>query len=558
MRKYIWILLLIFTGLYLGVAFSMDTSISNSYQRALAAAFISETFLQDPFNLPGVMSIFEKGQYQYNIFSGFSDWPPLQMLLLALSFFLFGVNKFSFILPSLLISLAALYYVYKLSISIFEEEPVFKQKNLAAIISIALAGFGTLFFYEATAPFLENGVLLFSAASFYYFYLFLKQSKNKYLYLTALFFGLGLLYKEQMILSAIPLFAIFFLRGKPKTFFSKSTNYKALLLSIALVILIISPLIARELFLAQYGVSRFASRNAERLTFIYEPDINQKGFLTANDLEFSNSVSESKMQLILNRYHISYLQKFVVFATSTFYNWILLPFIILGLYRRKPFRLSSYSTGELTILLFFITNLAFFSFHGLIPRYTIPTIALLSIFATKGLFKMKKFLVPALLILLAIMAFQNAMFFSKIYNGEHIQSMQHDYRGTASHILNETTEEVTVITTRVYQMSYQFLLQDTNRKAYIEFASQESDKLREMIKGNFGRPEYLPSESQISYNSTRPPVKYVVVHQGLETGPLKGVSDYDLNEFMKEYNTTKTTISSKYPNAETYIYKIIN
>lgn len=558
MRKYIWILLLVFTGLYVGVAFSMDTSISNSYQRALAAAFLSDTFLQDPFNLSGVMSIFEKGQYQYNIFSGFSDWPPLQMLLLALSFFLFGVNKFSFILPSLLISLAALYYVYKLALSIFEEELDLKQKNFAAIICTALAGFGTLFFYEATAPFLENGVLLFSAASFYYFYLFLKHSKNKYLYLTALFFGLGLLYKEQMILSAIPLLAIFFLRGKPKTFFSKSINYKALLLSIALVILIISPLIVRELFLAQYGVSRFASRNAERLTFIYEPDINQKGFLTANDLEFSNNVSESKMQLILNRYHISYLQKFVVFATSTFYNWILLPFIILGLYRRKPFRLSSYSTGELTILLFFITNLAFFSFHGLIPRYTIPTIALLSVFATKGLFKIKKFLVPALLILLAIMALQNAMFFSKIYNGEHIQSMQHDYEGAAAHILSEPAGEFTVITTRVYQMSYQFLLQDTNRRAYVEFAPQESEKLREMIKGNFGRPEYLPSESQISYNSTRPPLKYVVVHQGLETGPLKGASDYDLHSVMKEYNSTKITIPSKYPNAETYIYKIAN
>lgn len=107
-------------------------------------------------------------------------------------------------------------------------------------------------------------------------------------------------------------------------------------------------------------------------------------------------------------------------------------------------------------------------------------------------------------------------------------------------------------------MSYNFLQQDIQRKAYVDFAPEKIQDLREMLNGNFKRPDYLPIDSSINYNSTKPPVKYVVVHQGLETGPLRGVNDYNIKSFMDEYNATKTIIPSKYPNSETYIYKLAN
>ncbi|HLF54670.1 MAG TPA: glycosyltransferase family 39 protein [Candidatus Nanoarchaeia archaeon] len=527
----------------------MDITITNSYQRANTAAYMADFAKKDLLKTNSFQELkdnFLQGHGHYKIFSGIADWPPLQLMLLTLSFLVFGINKLSFMFFPLIITLLTLIYLYKLVLLSYN------NRNIA-LTTVILTALSTFFFYESATPMLENGIALFTIMCVYYFALYLKTKKDKYFYSTTAALALGLLYKEQMILIIPALAGIFLYKTRLKEFFTSKRNYKMLLVSLAVFFLIMLPMIAREIVLMKEGVSIIASRSIGRIKYIYE-DVGKKGFLTAKELEFQNELPEYKRELINNRYSLSHLQKFIIAITSTFFNWILIPFILLGLARKY----SKFNDIEIMILIFVATSLVFFSLHGLIPRLALPTAILLNIFAAKGVFSLpRKAIIPIMAIVFIMLGFQTSSFFVKIYNNEHILSMQHDYEASAQYMLDNTQGEFTVITSRVHQMAFEFIRQDKNRKAYVELIPEKQEQLKEMLQGIFRTPELL-EESNIEYETTRPKVRYVVIHEKLETGPLKGLADYNIPEFLNNYEnaTLVKTIDSPFPNSRTWIYQI--
>ncbi len=541
--------ILVFYAVISIIIFSwMDITISNSYQRALAGAYIAD-FIKNPTNLAGAKEHFVKGYEHYKIFSGIADWPPLQVILLTLSFLIFGFNKISLMITPLIITLLTLVYIYKLTFITYKDKKI-------ALLATAITAVSTFFFYESAAPMLENGLALFTAMAIYHFTKYIDTKETKQFYYVAAAFALGFLYKTQMIL-IIPALLIIFVLKKPLKI---KKDCKMLAYSALIILIILSPLIIREIILTKQGLSTFAERSVGRIQYMYE-QTKLPGYLTAKDFEFENELPEYKKNLIGNRYNLTYLQKFIVTITSLFYNWIIIPFIIIGILKRKNFaKPVGYNTTEKLILLFAATNIIFFTLHGLIPRYVIPAFILLTPFAAKGIFSLpKKAIMTASMIVLLIIAIQTTLFFTEIYNNEHIQSMQHDYESATEYVLENTQGNVTIITTRLYQMAYNVMKHDKERRAYIELIPEKKEELERMLQGKFQKPALLEElQAKVEFETARPKVQYVVIHEKLETGPLKGLADYNLLEFMNNYenSTLVKTIDSPFPNSRTWIYQL--
>ncbi|MBS3125075.1 glycosyltransferase family 39 protein [Candidatus Woesearchaeota archaeon] len=527
-----------------------DLTISNSYQRAITAGSIAQLLHNEPGKLTDITALkayFIDGHAHYKLFSGISDWQPLQVILLTAVFFFFGINTFSILLVPLAITILTLIYLYRLALDNYHRENV-------ATLTILLVGLSTLFLYESASLLLETGITLFTTMTIFYFARYLKSRTSRSFYLAALSLGLGLLYHIQMAF-VLPAMCIVFLWKTPlKPFFTTPKNYRMLAIACCIILTVLIPFIVREIVLTHEGISVFKTRAATRVNYLYEHTVTKPGFVTANDFEFQNPLPWYKKELILNRYLLSYLQKAVVTFSAFFFNWILAPLAFFWLFARR----KKCNDAELIILLFCITTLSIFTLEGLLPRYVIPAAILFTTFAAPGAYLLpKKVFKPVLALVIAILFIQAGLFFERIYQGEHVQSMQHDYDTTAAYILNTTTGNFTVITTRVYQMAFAVMRRDIERRAYVEMVPFNQTSFTTMLEGNFSTPELLAGTS-LPYPTSRPPVRYVIVHEELETGALQGTADYNVRDYLEHYphaNLAKI-IPSAFPNATTWIYSI--
>ncbi|HLC32726.1 MAG TPA: glycosyltransferase family 39 protein [Candidatus Nanoarchaeia archaeon] len=539
-------------------AIVLDLTISNSYQRAIAAGFIADFAkhgLWHAHSFGEIKDAFINGHEHYKLFSGLADWQPLQLMLLTVAFFLFGISKFGMIIVPLAVSVLALVYLYRLVLAMYDH----KTALAAAIIT----GISTFFFYESAAPLLENGIALFSIACIYYSGNYLNRNDPCSFYLAALSLGLGFLYHLQMMF-ILPALAIMFLaKVDLKKFFTTKQNYRMIAIALGIFLLVMIPFILREIVLVPEGISTFESRMATRIKYFSAADAHLPGFVTAYDFEFENELPIAKRNLIINRYQINYLQKGAMVFSSLFFHWILVPFILLGIlcFRKSKQQKwwNSFNTHEGLSLFFVITTILVFTFQGLLPRYLLPASIFLFIFAARGIFTLpKKAIVPAIVLVLLVIGAQTGHFLYKISQNDHIQSMQHDYDGTAQYMLEHTPGEFTVITTRVYQMAFSALKKDESRRMYIEMAPFVKAQFLAMLDGNFSTPPTIEGNERVSYSTTRPKVAYVVVHERLETGALRDIADYNLLDLLNNYPnaTLVQTLDSRFPNSRTWIYAI--
>lgn len=547
------IFLVFYAVLQIVIGTQIDMTISNSYQRALAAGFTANIISEELVNMTSLGDFTQKfidGHAHYKIFSGLADWEPLQVILLTIVFLFFGVSYWSMMIVPLIMSLLVLWMVYRLASDIYDEKTGF----LAAIF----AGFGTLFFYEAAVPMLENGVALFTLLCIYQFNRYCKKENAKHLYWLAVFLALGVLFKRQVLLIVPVLLIVFLIKKDFVSWIARKKVITSLVVSLALFFLVLTPLIAREIVFVNFGVSTLLGRSATNLENFYGSSEQRSGFITAEDLEFSYALPAYKKDLIMNRYDLSKLQKAVVVITSVFLNWILLPFILLGVFwRKKWFESKSYSIVELCIVFYALVNFVIFVFHGLIPRYMIPVTVLLSVFAARGVFMLpKKAIFSVAVLVILLVAGQTGLFLFTIANNNHIQSMQHDYEGAIKFMLDNTKGDFTVITSRQYQMAFFFLKNDKEKRVYVELLPEKEELLKEVIKTGFNKPEF--STGSFSYPKNRPSVRYIVVHERLETGPLSDIADYDARVFLDSYPRAKLDkiLVGTLPNSKTWIYKV--
>ena len=184
----------------------------------------------------------EHGAFLPIVFKSFGDYKPGLYVYLTVPFVgLMGLNEFSVRFPSALMGIISIYLLYLISKKIFSED-----KNMSLLV-MAVAAFNPWLIYFSRGAWEVNFSLTLTLAGIYFFLLSL--DKNKYLFLSALFFGLTMLaYQGAKLSTGIVVLLLGFIYHKEIFKY----NLKTLAGSAALGLLVVSPILG-SLFTGQSG-----------------------------------------------------------------------------------------------------------------------------------------------------------------------------------------------------------------------------------------------------------------------------------------------------------------
>lgn len=149
----------------------------------------------------------EHGQLLPIIFKSFGDYKPGLYIYLTIPFiWVFGLTEFAVRLPSAFAGITAVYLLFLIT------NKLFRDKNLA-LISAALLAVNPWSVHFSRSAWEVNLALCLTLAAIYFFLLALK--KQKYLYLSAVFFGSTLLaYQGAKLSSSLVLLILLILHHK--------------------------------------------------------------------------------------------------------------------------------------------------------------------------------------------------------------------------------------------------------------------------------------------------------------------------------------------------------
>ncbi|MCD4760048.1 glycosyltransferase family 39 protein [archaeon] len=127
-----------------------------------------------------------------------SDSFPIISIFVGFFFILFGPSLFIARVIGILFSIGTIFMMYLLS------NRLFKSESMALVVAF-LTALSPLFVFFSHNVQLINPGIFFMVTSLYFFATWIKNDKSKYLYLTSLFFTLGVLTKYPFGIAAIPM-----------------------------------------------------------------------------------------------------------------------------------------------------------------------------------------------------------------------------------------------------------------------------------------------------------------------------------------------------------------
>jgi 4-amino-4-deoxy-L-arabinose transferase-like glycosyltransferase len=283
-------------------------------------------------------SLLKTGKDQWNQswpifnFRAYGDYPTTANLYFTMPFIaLFGLNAFAIRFPAAIFGLLFVIFNYLLAKLIFKNEKL-------ALLNMLLAALSPWSLFPSRGVFQSNLAQFFFIAGIFYFYKSLL--KNKYAYLSALFFGISL-YSYHNTRIAVPLLIAFFIlyywhQLKNKTHFSALIIFAVI--AIPNLLNLFSPESqARNQWVGIITPSSINLINEDRRLFTGPPVLNRL---------VNNKVTYFSKQLIIN-----YVDLFnplpLFFQGSQNYQFnppftglffiILLPLFYLGLFRLRQF-----------------------------------------------------------------------------------------------------------------------------------------------------------------------------------------------------------------------------
>ncbi len=528
----------------------------NGLQRSTAAVIAKDLFVHGfygSFSFNEAVDIFADFHNHYGIFTGFVGWPPLQVFLLFFSILLFGTSKLSLSLIPFIFTTLFFVYLYKFA-------KLFSNNINVAKLTLIFCAVNFLIFNYSNSPMLEIPLAFFTIATFYYLILFFESKRDKHFYYSLIFFSLGIMSKLQFLIILPSILLIVLSRKNLNFFLSKNNRFYLVVSGFLLIILLTSPLLAQKFLLykltSEWDVTSFPLIDKSLSSGL---QFDGEGYLSGKDFYYQNTISDSKIDLISHRYDLPFLKKFWIMTTSLFSNLFLIPFFFLGILgNRKKFK---FNTAELFSLSFILVTFFFFSFHGGVPRYMIPSIPFTLLFVSKGLFLMeKKWAYLSFFALILISSAQSINFTIDTYGGITTPSSQHNSRDAALFIVSDSQgTNSTVITSRVQDMHLYFAMVDKERCIVVRQHPQSLSELEEFISGNYFPRNDLNGNMASNYLSRQviPPVNYLVVHEGYETGSIKGSLNYNLKGYAEssEKFILVKVIESQRPNSSIFIFK---
>ena len=248
---------------------------------------------------------------------------------------LFGLNQVGVRLAPVLFGVLSIYLIYKLVLLLSKSQPL-------SLISATVLRLMPWHFHYSRAAFEVTLLISLILAGTYFFYLFVRYLKNKFLYLSIIFFGLSF-YTYNTANIFVPLLVIFLIFTNFKTIKTKLKPTLFLTAS-GLTLLFILPLI-KEILYGQ-AATRFSS-----LSVINNPQIIDQIVIKRTTFSAANpqleSVFHNKPQKYLAEISRNYIKSFsldFLFLTGDTLNVrhsipgfgqifiVFLPFLIFGFF----------------------------------------------------------------------------------------------------------------------------------------------------------------------------------------------------------------------------------
>jgi len=182
--------------------------------------------------------------YDYKAWTQNHFWvhkPPMTLWLMAISFKVFGVSEFTGRLPSIIMSVATIYLVYRIAVYLFKDKKIalitaFFQSVNGLVIELAVG--------RVPTDHVDTTFFFFMTLSIFFLLRYYRENKKKNLVFLGIAFGGGLLTKWLVAGTIMPMFLILF--------FSKKTIKNLIAESILILLIGFTIAVPRQFYIYEY------------------------------------------------------------------------------------------------------------------------------------------------------------------------------------------------------------------------------------------------------------------------------------------------------------------
>lgn len=503
---------------------------------ALFSYNLVKHWLKEPtFSLQKIREFAVDYHSHYKFFTVFAVYPPLDMILSATFYLFLGVSLLTIKLPTVLASIALLYFVFKLS-------KLYSEDKLLPFLSVLFLAFHPVYFEESTRNHLEILLSLFFVATVYFFVRFLRTQETKQLYFASASLGLSLATKPVLPLLLLALFLTVILERKVHLFSGRKIAGAFLTFLLAS-----SPFLLQLVALRSFGltselfVEKWTESASSREVWLYK-------WLPSFELDKPVFASE------VHTYEGSYsdFQEFTKNATALLFQWYLIPFFFIGLYcslrRNKEIDKISVLLPAIFVYIFTV------KVHSYTLKHITPAIPFVVIILCLGLAEflesVKRFKMPIVAFFLFFSLFQTFSYYESA-RAMHLPISTFDE--AAEYLISEVKEPTTVLSTYEQMQMFAFAKWDMERKIYGMYLPLTKLEWEKAINGDFS---YYPNyQSWKKFGIEHPRPRYVVIH---EQRIKSKRYDYHLEYFNSQPERFKLVkvIEGKASQEKTFIYRI--
>jgi hypothetical protein len=234
------------------------TTESDGYFHYLGAFFMYDAFkwwVSSPTpSFDAIRDFVISYQAHYKFFGGIAYYQPFHSFFVAFLALFSGKHALTFYLATALETALTMAFAFRLY------GLLYRGRNRAfQYLAMLMVGFAPAVFNLAASYSLEPGVMLFSMMTAFYFIRYMRLGKRNDLFFAAASAGLGMLTKTPFAIIFPMLLLSVILERKHGLFLR---DWKALLISAAIFLAVLSPWLLMELAFSQLGISKLGERAA--------------------------------------------------------------------------------------------------------------------------------------------------------------------------------------------------------------------------------------------------------------------------------------------------------
>ncbi len=447
------------------------------------STFVTDWIREPTFSISSVRNYAIEYHSHYKFLTVAAAYPPLNMILLTITYLVFGVNVLTTRLVSIFWALVLVFFTYRLAKLYYDRDGLFP---LACAVLVA---FNPVMFLLLDSNYPGAGLTALVIMSTYFLVKFIRTERKNHLYLFSISLALGILQKPTMLLMTVP-FAYAILYGK--NFRLLTSEKMQTLKSLILFFVFLSPLIIQLGILYHLGVT---------------------------DIFFDHWIRDNPGTTLLFIPHFTSLQagNFIQIMTTLSFQIFTPPFILIGLYYSLKRRREIDRMFILSLVVFiYIFTIQPFSAER---RYLAPVLPFLTIIWVHGLFmfldkipgrgiidrRTAKIITLSIIAIISLLSGISYSFENNCVRNDNVDD-------AALFVIGNTTSETTVLTSFGQPQAFDFARFDSERNIYVAYLPREEENIPSAVMGNFSY--YVSSDLWKKFGVRMPLPGYVITHRG--------------------------------------------